>query len=644
MVDDEPRFVSSLKSLFEKRGLDILTSSNGVEALESFKTSPVKVILTDIVMPEMDGFEFLQRVKKIDPFVQLIFITGYPDMEKTRKAFKMKAFDFFKKPVEDSQILFNAVEQAQARYDQLKNGHEINQKNDKALSIIGKIFDSLEAIVYVSDMATHELLFTNKNFKSELGYPEDTTFAKDKCWQIIQKGQTGPCPFCTNSRIIDENGRPTQAYTWEFFNEKTQKQYRVIDKAIEWVDKRIVRLETAYDITEIRKYEKRFKQYEKTHETLKKLESLGTFAGGIAHQFNNALSVITGHLDLMDTKFPETPGLKEHTLKILHSTRKMTQLTKSLLAYARGGKYQIQVFVLSKFIRETLDHFKYELPPSINLITEFSETDYYIQADKAQIQMLLSSILENSFEAINKIGTIKIVCEPEEIDPGESEKFNIDLEKKYVCLTIIDDGPGIDNEIKEKIFDPFVTTKFVGRGLGLSAVYGIVKNHKGFITINSQPEKGTSVKVFFPLQPDPGTTVFTPRLHSPDQKMTILLIEDEEAVRMVMKMMLERMGHQVLEAADGETAIGLVKSYGHEIHLALLDFFLPDMNGDLLYPLLTTARPEMETIVLSGYALTGPVQKILDAGARAFIQKPVTMVALSEQINQLGKQKDESDD
>lgn len=643
MVDDEPLFLKSLTSLFEQRGLGTLTSSNGLEAIETFKSSPVKVILTDILMPEMNGFEFLQRVKKIDPFVQLIFITGYADLENTKKALKMTAFDLFKKPIQDNNILFNAIEMAEARYGQLKNEHETHQENDKALSTIGKIFDSLEAIVYVSDMETYELLYTNKKFKSEFGYREDELFVNHKCWQIIQKELTGPCSFCTNSRIVDENGHPNSPYSWEFYNEKTQRYYWIIDKAIEWVDKRIVRLETAYDITETRKYEKLFKQYEKTHDNLKRLESLGTFAGGIAHQFNNALSVITGHLDLIEAKFPENSELKNHTRKMLVSSQKMTQLTTSLLAYARGGKYQTQTFLFSKFIRETLEHFKYELPAGINLILDFSEKDHYVKADKAQLQMLLSAVLENAFEAINKIGTIKLVCEPEEISPEEIGKSNIDNKKEYVCLTIIDDGPGINHEIKDKIFEPFVTTKFPGRGLGLSAAYGIVKNHHGFITIDSQLAKGTSVKVFLPIQAAPEPKPLISRFQPPEQALTILLVEDEYAVMRVVKMMLERMGHTVLEADTGEKALDLVKSHNSPIHLVLLDFFLPDKNGDVLYPLLMKERPEMETIVLSGYALTEPVQKILDAGARAFMQKPVTMAALSEQINQLGKRSHESD-
>jgi len=635
IVDDEPRLTKSLKFLFENRGMKVQVSSNGSEAIELFRTSPVKVILTDIQMPKMNGFDLFHNLKKIDPFVQLIFYTGHADMENTKKAFKKQAFEFFKKPVSDIGTLFNAVKSAESRYNQLKNDHEIKQNTEAALSTITKIFDSIEAIIYVSDMETYELLYTNKKFNNELGYQGHENLAGQKCWQVIQKNQTGPCPFCTNPRIIDDNCLPTEPYEWEFHNEKTKKFYRIIDKAIEWVDGRIVRLETAYDITAKKKYEKLFKQHEKTHEALKRLESLGTLAGGIAHQFNNSLSVITGHLDLVDAKFPKNPQLKNHTLVMQDATQKMAQLTTSFLAYARGGKYQAQTFILSKYIRQTIEHLKLGLPPGTKLITDFSGEDHYIKADKPQIQMLLSAILKNALEATNKIGTIKIVCKKEKIEQKDFEQLNIKYEKDYVCLTISDDGPGIDSQTKKRIFEPFFTTKFAGRGLGLSAAYGIIKNHNGYISINSKPKKGTIVKAFLPIITVHKTQKPGCKLHPAKKPLTILLVEDEEAVMRVMKMMLEKMGHRVLGAATGKKAINLVKSYKGSIDLALLDFILPDMNGDIVFPFFVKTHPEMDTIVMSGYAITEPVQKILNGGAKGFIQKPVTMAELSEKIANL---------
>ncbi|MCK5835931.1 MAG: response regulator [Desulfobacula sp.] len=635
IVDDEVRLAESLKFVFENKGFSVQTSSNGLEAIETFKRSPVTVILTDIQMPEMNGYDLMTEVRRIDPFVQLIFLTGYGDMENAKKAFKNTAFDFFLKPVSDNAILFKAVKMADVRYHQLQEESKASEDTKKALSISTKIFDSLEAVVYASDMGTYELLYTNKKFNTDLGYKTTENLVGKKCWEVIQKNQTGPCSFCTNSRIVDENGLPAKAYEWEFCNENNNKTYQIVDKAIEWFDGKIVRLETAYDITEKKKYEKLFKTHEKTHEKLKKLESISTLAGGIAHQFNNSLSVITGHLELIGVKFPEDPQFKNHIQIMMNSTEKMTQLTASLLAYARGGKYQTQSFVFSKFIEETLENLTDKFPSTITLITDFSEKDHYINADKTQIRMLLTTILDNAFEAIDKIGTIKVICEQEEIDPKDFDQLNLKFGKEYVCLTIMDDGQGMDNEAKNKIFEPFFTTKFSGRGLGLSAAYGIVKNHKGFISVNSKLEKGTTIKVFLPIHNISKAIKPKQNILSARQLLTILIIEDEESVMDVLKLMLKRMGHNVLTANTGEKAIKLVTSYKGTIHLALLDFILPDMNGDIIYPFLVKNRPEMDTIVLSGYAITEPVQKILNAGAKAFMQKPVTMAELSEKITKV---------
>ncbi len=635
IVDDEPRITKSLKYIFENNGFSVQISSNGLEAVEIFKQAPVKVVLADILMPKLNGFDLMQALKKIDPFLQLIFLTGYPDIENIKKAFKKNAFEFFKKPI-DNNTLLNAVENADSKYDQLKNEYEIKQKNKRTLSTMAKIFNSLEAIVYVSDMETHELIFINKKFSNVLGYKDDKNLVGEKCWRVIQKNQTRPCSFCTNSRIVDDAGLPTEAYEWEFYNETTNTLYRIIDKAIEWVDGRIVRLETAYDITEKRKNEKLFRQYEKTHESFKSLQSLGTLAGGIAHQFNNSLSVIIGHLDLIDIKFPENPELKNHLRTMQNSTEKMTNLTASLLAYARGGKYRSQIFILSKFIKETIEHIKYNLPPAISLIIDFSKKDHHIKADKAQIQMLLSAVIENAIDAMDQIGTIKITCEKEKIDQTEFEKLKTKFKKEYVCLTVIDDGRGMDNEIKERIFEPFFTTGLEGRGIGMSAAYGIVKNHQGFISVDSKVGKGTTVKIFLPIKTVHKTTLSKERVHTTKKYLTILLIEDEEAVMKVTKMMLERMGHKVLEANTGKKAINLIKSYKDPIHLTLLDFLLPDINGDVIYPILAKSHPETKVIVLSGYALTEGIQKVLNAGgAKTFIQKPVTMAELSDQIDKL---------
>ena len=635
IIDDEIRFRESLKFIFENKGFYVKTASNGLEALDVFNDSPVKVVIADILMPEMDGFEFFKSIKKIDPFIQVIFLTGNANIKNVKSALKESAFEFFKKPVSDSAILIEASNKAMEQYDQIKENHRIEQVKEKAFSEITTIFDSLDAAVYVSDMDTYELIYTNKQFNRELGFSDDKDFIGEKCWKVIQKDLTEPCPFCTNSRILNNDGNPTGPYEWEFFNNNTKRHYRIIDKAIEWIDGRIVRFETAYDISEKRKYEKLIKKYEKTNETLKRLESLGRLSGGIAHQFNNTLSVITGHINLIEMDYQKEEPLNSYLKQMNKSTKKMTDLTSSLLAYARGGKYQAQIISASDFVTNAIYKFKQDLPPILTIIDEINEKECFIKADKNQLEMLIFSILNNAVEATPDIGTIKVICEEEKPYEPDILDENINLNTNYICLTILDDGSGMDGETKERVFEPFFTTKFQGRGLGMAAAYGIVKNHDGYIFINSNPGNGTIVKIYLPKIENIKTPFQTNDIPHSKNEISILLIEDDATVMNVTKTMLKRKGYTVLQAATGKEAIEIARSYNKIIHMGLLDFVLPDMNGDIIFPLIQKLHPEMKVICLSGYAITDSIKTIMDSGAIAFMQKPVSMKELTQKIEEI---------
>lgn len=635
IVDDEPRITESLSVLFKSRGVKTLTACDGVDAINVIKASSVKVVVSDIQMPNMDGFDLLKAAKQIDPFVQFIFLTGYANLENTKKAFKGDAFEFYKKPIADNSLLFEMVEKAALKYDQLKTERNARLEKQQLFSALTTIFDSFDAVVYVSDMETYELIYTNKQFNKELNFPEEKSFVGYKCWDIIHGLQDGPCSFCTNPRLLEMVGSSNESYEWDFFNENTQKHYRIIDKAIEWLDGRLVRLEIAYDISTKKRYDRLQKKYDKTQHTIKKLESMGTLSGGIAHQFNNALSVITGHLNLIEMDFKEEKRLNLYIKKMGDSAKKMTDLTSLLLAYARGGKYQAQSFKITAFLKEMIEKFQQDLPLMLTFIDKIPEMDCLVKADKNQFKMLVLAVLKNAVEATQEVGTIEILCEKENPDQSDFNDVNIHADTDYISIKVTDDGSGMGNEVKERIFEPFFTTKDEGRGLGMSAAYGIVKNHNGYISVHSKLEKGSTVKIYLPIIQSASDTAKDSVISSASKDITVLLIEDDEAVMNVMSMMLKRSGYNVLLASTGKDAVELARLTREKINIALLDFVLPDMNGDIIYPLIQENHPEMKVIILSGYAVTDSVKKTLDAGATCFLQKPVSLMDLSQKIKEL---------
>jgi len=229
-----------------------------------------------------------------------------------------------------------------------------------------------------------------------------------------------------------------------------------------------------------------------------KMEIVGTLAGGIAHEFNNALTSIIGNIQLLEMDFPDNRTIKNYTSAMMSGSRRMADLTGKLLAYARGGKYQTKFISLKNFVKDNLPMVKSKVDPSIRIETELSNETFIIKVDPTQMQMVLSAVVINASEALEGEGRIRIIASNEKIDELFAKNHPGLKPGHYACLTVEDDGKGMEKKIVSKIFDPFFTTKFIGRGLGMAAVYGIIKNHNGYITVDSEPDKGTRIRIHLP--------------------------------------------------------------------------------------------------------------------------------------------------
>ena len=369
-----------------------------------------------------------------------------------------------------------------------------------------------------------------------------------------------------------------------------------------------------------------------------KMEAIGTLAGGVAHEFNNALMGVMGNIELLKMELPEDERRAKYFEAMNDSGHRMSRLTDQLLAYSEGGKYNAKNLKLDDFTIETLPILQHDLSSEVRVETHFSKVSY-IRADHAQMQMVLSAIVANSNEAIEDEGIIRITAENKDIDEDFTKQHPGLKPGDYVCLTIEDDGKGMDEETRDGIFEPFFTTKFQGRGMGMAAVYGIIKSHDGAITVDSEPGKGTVVRIYLPVvSPEIKQEIKAVKQAKVKIAMgegTILVIEDEEPLVGLFREILERLGYRALLARTGKEAVELAKTFDGQIDLALLDVKLPDMDGGRVYPLIMEARPDLKVIVCSGYGIHSPVQDILDAGAEAFMQKPFHIAPFAEKLKEV---------
>ncbi len=381
------------------------------------------------------------------------------------------------------------------------------------------------------------------------------------------------------------------------------------------------------------------KRMEEQIQQARKMDALGALAGGVAHQFNNALTAITGNVGLMEMDLPDDGKFSRNIADMMTAAHRMAHLTRQLLAYARGGQYHLQVTPIRNFLETTLSLIKHTLKPFVRLETDLPPDLMQAKVDRTQMQMVISAIVANANEAIQEKGRIRISAENVELDAASCEGSM--KPGPYVRMTINDDGKGMDQATRSRIFEPFFTTHFIGRGLGMASVYGIVSNHAGSITVESEQGKGTRVHIFLPAIRETATDTGRPgasrkKAMTPGEG-TVLVIEDEPDVMEITRETLKRLGYRVIEAATGKEAVQKALSFNGPIDVALLDIKLPDMSGDQVYPLVMAARPDLKVIVFSGYALDGPVQVILDAGAEGFVQKPFSIRGLSEKLKEVLK-------
>ena len=482
---------------------------------------------------------------------------------------------------------------------------------------LGAIMDSINALIYVADMKTHELLFMNKYGRDIWGESAGKT-----CWKTLQEGQSGPCAFCTNDRLIRQDGTPGEVFAWEFQNTVNNHWYDCRDQAIRWDDGRLVRMEIATDITERKKLEAQLRQAQK-------MEGLGTLAGGIAHDFNNILSAIIGYCNIAEMKLPEDHQVRLDLEQILEAAERAAILTQSLLTFSRKQPVKMELLKLNSVIGKFEKFLLRLLREDIELKTRYSAEELTILADRGQMEQVVMNLVTNARDAMPAHGVLTIETKPVTLDESFAAARGYGRAGEYVMLSVSDTGAGMDEETKRRIFEPFFTTKEVGKGtgLGLATVYGIVKTHDGFIDVYSEPERGTNFHIYLPLVHSTEKGKEPVRQASAPLKggtETILLAEDDASLRKMTTTVLRHMGYTVIVAENGREAVDKFIANKDAIQLVILDGIMPRLSGKEAYREIAALVPGIRCIFMSGYAEDVFTKDGIMQFDVEFISKPVT--------------------
>jgi len=389
---------------------------------------------------------------------------------------------------------------------------------------------------------------------------------------------------------------------------------------------------TQQDVTDLRSLEEQLRHSQK-------LEAVGQLAGGIAHDFNNLLTAINGYCDLILDDLSERDPMRSDLMEIRRAGERAATLTRQLLAFSRKQVLELRVINLNTVVAGMDNMLRRLLGEDIELHTHFQPDLGSVRADPGQLEQVILNLAVNARDAMSEGGKLTIETSNVVLDEDYASKHQSVVPGFYTLLAVSDTGCGMDSETQARVFEPFFTTKNPGQGtgLGLSMVYGIVKQSGGSIWVYSEPNQGTTLKIFLPALREAQEFAASqePAEELAKGSETVLVVEDESAVRSFTSMVLKRSGYQVIEASNGEEALSLSRGHLGEIQLLVTDMVMPGMGGRQVAEALETQRPAMRVLYVSGYTENAIAKRGSLGADLPFLQKPFTMEALLRKVRQV---------
>jgi two-component system cell cycle sensor histidine kinase/response regulator CckA len=388
------------------------------------------------------------------------------------------------------------------------------------------------------------------------------------------------------------------------------------------------------DITERKQTEQSLRDMERRLHKAQKMEAIGTLAGGIAHDFNNLLMGIQGYASLSLMDFDPSHPVHEKLKRIEEQVQSGADLTRQLLGFARGGRYEVKPSDMNELLKKTSTLFG-RTRKEITIHHKFEKNLWSTDVDRGQMEQIFMNLYLNAWHAMPGGGEIYLETENIQLDEERSAAYSVNP-GEFVRISVTDTGVGMDEKTRERIFDPFFTTKGMGRGtgLGLATVYGIVKGHKGAVNVYSELGHGTTFNLYLPASEKKAEKKKAETYALTKGTETILLVDDEQMVLEVSRQMLQFLGYRVYGAASGQEAVAIYMEKRQEIDLVLLDMIMPGISGGQTFDRIREINPESKVLLSSGYSINGEAKSIMDRGCNGFIQKPFQIEKLSKKIRE----------
>jgi PAS domain S-box-containing protein len=512
-----------------------------------------------------------------------------------------------------------AIENAQLYTKRMEAEQALRESEEKYRNLVENAND---AILIVQDRT---IKFANPRTQELTGYDIKELQGMDP-FDLCHPEEKETIIDCYQRRLKGEN--IVSYYSFRIFRKSGEYAWVQINAANILWEGRPATLNFMRDITQQKNMEEQFFQAQK-------MEAMGTLAGGIAHDFNNLLMAIQGNASLMLLDLDPANPYHEKLKSIENCVQRGAELTRQLLGFAQSGKYDVKPTDLNSLVMKTSEMFG-RTKKEITIYRKYQQGIFAVEVDQGQMEQVLLNLLVNAWQAMPGGGVIDL--ETRNLIVEENQDLFPNLRRgKYVRLSITDTGMGMDAATRKRIFDPFFTTKGMGRGsgLGLASVYGIIKQHNGYIEVESEKGKGTSFYIYLPA-----SEKLIPKKVLAQQDIvrgheTVLFVDDEQMVLDVSKDILKSIGYKVLTASGGEEALKIYDQNKNQISLVILDMIMPGMDGGKTYSHLKRLNPQIKVLLSSGYSINEEVTAIMEKGCNGFIQKPFNVKEIAIKIREI---------
>lgn len=676
-VDDQADNLYLLQSLLSNDDNQIFDAKNGREALNILQEKDIDLVISDILMPVMDGFALCREIRRNQKYRHIPFIVytaTYKGDQDELLARKIGADEFIIKPCEPEEFM-ERVNRAIAKRKinmeseppeiqndetvlKLYNERLVRKLEDKMLEMENEVSERKKAIDALQrsqellqatqtlsklggweyDLDTQETYWTDEMYRL---HDLDKDCAPEELAYLSMAGYPDESKALLQQYIEDlaTNGNPYNLETW-YTTKRGRKIFIRASAEAKWEDGRIRRIMgTFQDITESKEAEIRQHELMEQLRQAQKLDSIGQLAGGVAHDFNNVLTVILGYSEEIMNNLHDQDPLRQDIQEIINAGQRASSLTRQLLTFSRKQVIKPELINLNDTITNLSKMLMRLIGEDVDFILNLGDDVPSIMADIGQIEQVIMNLVINAREAMQMGGRLTISTFKYEAEPEFRKHHRMIAGNTFAVLKVEDTGCGMDKSTLEHIYEPFFTTKAKGHGtgLGLPTVYGIVRQASGHINVDSAPGKGATFVIMLPATNDELQTEQKPEVQiiPEGNKELVLIVEDDPSISDLSGKMIQKMGYRVMLAESADKAIVMIEDEGLRPELVISDVVMPGLSGLELAAIIRYKHPDMKVILMSGYT----EQVIMKHGEMdpniPFLHKPFTRQELQDRITQV---------